>query len=143
MTGRPTNSRDRERWARARCSRTGRLGTLELLLDGQQFRSHPKSCCPSWTAYVEAMTTTSPRLPVVFLPHGGGPWPFVKLGFGSEAEQADLARHLRAVRDLPPAPPRALLVISAHWEEPRPTVMNGSRPPLLFDYYGFPAESSS
>lgn len=87
------------------------------------------------------MTAIQPRLPVVFLPHGGGPWPFVKLGFGSDAEQADLARYLRDVRDVPASPPRALLVISAHWEEPQPTVMNGPQPPLLFDYYGFPAES--
>jgi aromatic ring-opening dioxygenase catalytic subunit (LigB family) len=92
-------------------------------------------------AYVGAMTATSPRMPVVFLPHGGGPWPFVKLGFGSDAEQASLASYLRAVRDVPAKPPRALLVISAHWEEAQPTVMNGAAPPLLFDYYGFPPES--
>jgi aromatic ring-opening dioxygenase catalytic subunit (LigB family) len=33
------------------------------------------------------------------------------------------------------------LVISAHWEEAVPTVMSAARPPLLFDYYGFPKES--
>ncbi len=87
------------------------------------------------------MTNANQRMPVVFLPHGGGPWPFVKLGFGSDAEQAGLAGYLRAVRDVPATPPRALLVISAHWEEPQPTVMNGTAPPLLFDYYGFPPES--
>ena len=87
------------------------------------------------------MTATSQRLPVVFLPHGGGPWPFVKVGFGSDAEQANLAGYLRDVRHVPATPPRALLVISAHWEEPLPTVMNGAAPPLLFDYYGFPPES--
>ena len=87
------------------------------------------------------MTATNQRMPVVFLPHGGGPWPFVKLGFGSDAEQASLASYLRGVRDVPAAPPRALLVISAHWEEAQPTVMNGTAPPLLFDYYGFPPES--
>jgi len=85
--------------------------------------------------------TTEQRLPVVFLPHGGGPWPFVKVGIGSEAEQAELATFLRGVRNLPASPPRALLVISAHWEEPQPTVMTSAKPPLLFDYYGFPAES--
>jgi aromatic ring-opening dioxygenase catalytic subunit (LigB family) len=88
-----------------------------------------------------AMTSDSPRLPVVFLPHGGGPWPFIRMGFGSDAEQAELTRFLRSVRDLPQTTPRALLVISAHWEEARPTVMSGKQPPLLFDYYGFPEES--
>lgn len=85
--------------------------------------------------------TTNPRLPVVFVPHGGGPWPFVKVGIGSEAEQAELASFLRGLKDLPASPPKALLVISAHWEEERPTVMASPKPPLLFDYYGFPAES--
>lgn len=37
-----------------------------------------------------------------------------------------------------PARPRALLVISAHWETPRFTVQRHAAPPLLFDYYGFP-----
>jgi aromatic ring-opening dioxygenase catalytic subunit (LigB family) len=88
-----------------------------------------------------AMSASTQRFPVVFVPHGGGPWPFVRLGFGSEQEQGALATYLRGVAQLPPEPPRALLVVSAHWEQPQPTVMNGARPPLLFDYYGFPAES--
>lgn len=81
------------------------------------------------------------RTPVVFLPHGGGPWPFVRLGFGSQAEQDALAAYLRSVSQLPSEPPKALLVISAHWEEAEPTVMTSKAPPLLFDYYGFPPES--
>ena len=36
---------------------------------------------------------------------------------------------------------KALLVISAHWEEPVPTVMTAARPPMLYDYYGFPPEA--
>jgi len=34
--------------------------------------------------------------------------------------------------------PKAVLVISAHWEAERPTVHAGEHPSLLFDYYGFP-----
>jgi aromatic ring-opening dioxygenase catalytic subunit (LigB family) len=81
-----------------------------------------------------------PRLPVVFVPHGGGPWPFVDLGF-NRAEMDDLARYLRSVRDVPPSSPRALLVVSAHWEERVPTVMASEHPPMLYDYYGFPPEA--
>jgi aromatic ring-opening dioxygenase catalytic subunit (LigB family) len=84
---------------------------------------------------------SSQRMPVVFLPHGGGPWPFVKVPFGTPAELAELATYLRSIADVPPAPPKALLVISAHWEEAAPTVMNGAHPPMLYDYYGFPPES--
>jgi aromatic ring-opening dioxygenase catalytic subunit (LigB family) len=80
-------------------------------------------------------------MPVAFLPHGGGPWPFVDLGMGAPDELEGLAGYLRAVRGLPSAPPKALLVISAHWEEAVPTVTAGAHPPLLFDYYGFPPEA--
>jgi len=81
------------------------------------------------------------RQPVVFLPHGGGPWPFVELRIGSKSEQAELATYLRSVAHVPLSPPKAILVISAHWEEAVPTVMTNAKPPLLFDYYGFPPES--
>jgi len=83
----------------------------------------------------------STRIPVVYLPHGGGPWPFVDTPLGSRAELDALASYLRGLRDLPAEPPKALLVVSAHWEEAKPTVMNGASPPLLFDYFGFPKES--
>lgn len=33
---------------------------------------------------------------------------------------------------------KALLVVSAHWEEDNVTVQSVEKPPLLFDYYGFP-----
>jgi aromatic ring-opening dioxygenase catalytic subunit (LigB family) len=81
------------------------------------------------------------RMPVVFLPHGGGPWPFVDLGFPDSEDFTDLAKYLRGVHALPKTPPRAVLVISAHWEERVPTVMTSPKPPLLFDYYGFPKAS--
>lgn len=80
------------------------------------------------------------RMPVVYLPHGGGPWPFVDLGM-PRGEVDALAGYLRSVRELPRARPKALLVVSAHWEAPVPTVMTSERPPMLYDYYGFPPES--
>jgi len=85
--------------------------------------------------------TKRERMPVVFLPHGGGPWPFVDLGFDDKPGFEALAGYLRSVAELPAVAPRALLVVSAHWEADVPTVMDGERPPLLFDYYGFPPES--
>jgi aromatic ring-opening dioxygenase catalytic subunit (LigB family) len=81
------------------------------------------------------------RMPVAFVPHGGGPWPFVDTGIGSRAEQDQLAAYLRGLGALPPTPPKALVVISAHWEEPVVTVMTAPRPPMLYDYYGFPPAS--
>ncbi|HTJ45726.1 MAG TPA: class III extradiol ring-cleavage dioxygenase [Kofleriaceae bacterium] len=80
------------------------------------------------------------RQPVIFLPHGGGPWPFVELGFDREDVDA-LAGYLRALPNALPEKPRALLVVSAHWEEAVPTVMTAARPTIFYDYYGFPPES--
>jgi aromatic ring-opening dioxygenase catalytic subunit (LigB family) len=86
-------------------------------------------------------TSSSSRMPVVFLPHGGGPWPFVETPFGDRSELDALAGYLRSLKDVAPAKPKALLVVSAHWEEDLPTVMASESPPLFFDYYGFPPES--
>jgi aromatic ring-opening dioxygenase catalytic subunit (LigB family) len=82
----------------------------------------------------------SPRMPTVFVPHGGGPWPFVDLGL-PEGEVNGLIQYLQSVRHVPPIRPKALLVISAHWEERVPTVMTAERPSLLYDYSGFPPQA--
>ncbi len=87
------------------------------------------------------VATESSRQPVVYLPHGGGPWPFVNVGFGDPRDFARLATYLESLSTLPKTPPQALLVVSAHWEEPVPTVMSAANPPMLYDYYGFPPES--
>src|SRR5215218_5792653 len=83
---------------------------------------------------------TARRLPVVFIPHGGGPWPFVEMGFPPE-DVATLSAYLRSVRAVPSVAPKALLVVSAHWEAAVPTVMTSEHPPMLYDYSGFPPES--
>lgn len=84
--------------------------------------------------------SSRPRMPVVFLPHGGGPWPFVEMGL-DKREVESLATYTRNVGALTTAQPKAVLVVSAHWEERIPTVMTSKHPPMLYDYYGFPAAS--
>ncbi len=87
--------------------------------------------------------STTMKMPVAYVPHGGGPWPFVDLGM-DPTEFAELSTYLKdALRALPQVAPKALLVVSAHWEEAVPTVMTAARPPILYDYYGFPPESYS
>ena len=49
-----------------------------------------------------------------------------------------LAGWLRALPGTLPHPPRAVLVISGHWEAEPVAVNVQTRPALLFDYYGFP-----
>lgn len=80
------------------------------------------------------------RMPAAFLPHGGGPITHVELGAPRDQVEA-LARYWRSVRDLPKVQPKAVVVVSAHWEEAVPTVMSSPRPPMLYDYYGFPPEA--
>lgn len=81
------------------------------------------------------------RMPVVFVPHGGGPWPFADLGLGPKDQENRLRAYLEGLGALPKERPKALLVVSAHWEEPVPTVMTSPKPPMLYDYSGFPPET--
>jgi len=83
----------------------------------------------------------SKRFPAVYIPHGGGPWPFVEINFGPKAMWAPLESYLRSLVSGLSARPRALLVVSAHWEAPAVTLMSSARPPMLYDYSGFPPES--
>lgn len=46
--------------------------------------------------------------------------------------------YLAGLIDSLPERPRAILLISGHWEEDAVTVHVGDGQPLLFDYYGFP-----
>lgn len=89
------------------------------------------------------MTTKTPsRMPAVFLPHGGGPWPLMNTAaFGAKNGYDGLTTYLEQLKMVAPAKPKAILVISAHWEEAVPTVMTSNKPPMYYDYYGFPPET--
>ena len=52
-----------------------------------------------------------------------------------------MAAWLRGVDAMLGARPKAVLVISAHWEAPAFTVNTQAAPELLYDYYGFPAHT--
>jgi aromatic ring-opening dioxygenase catalytic subunit (LigB family) len=82
------------------------------------------------------------RMPVIYLPHGGGPWPFMDVSaFGPRDMYDRMRAYLEGLRVVPPERPRAVLVVSAHWEAPVPTVMTSKAPPMLYDYYGFPPDT--
>lgn len=75
------------------------------------------------------------RLPTFFLSHGGGPWPYI------EAMKLQFARTAQAFSQLPhslPARPKAVLMITGHWEAPQFTVSTAKHPPMVYDYSGFP-----
>ena len=77
-------------------------------------------------------------MPVYFVTHGGGPWPWVPQWLPWHAQ---LAQSLRAMPAQIGQRPRAVLLISAHWEEAEFTVQTAARPGMLYDYSGFPADT--
>lgn len=78
------------------------------------------------------------KQPAIYLPHGGGPCFFMNPDGSVPGEWQTMHAYLSGVIASLPEPPRAILLVSAHWLEPRFTVHTGETPELLFDYYGFP-----
>jgi len=78
-------------------------------------------------------------LPSVYLPHGGGPAFFMDGGMGDMFRP--MGEFLRSFQSLLPARPRAILVVTAHWEATVPTLCGVAQPELIYDYYGFPPET--
>lgn len=79
------------------------------------------------------------KLPTYFISHGGGPWPYMP-------EMRDMMRQLaQSLQDISAqigVLPKALLMVSAHWEERDSyAVMSSPHPPMLYDYGGFPAHT--
>ena len=72
---------------------------------------------------------------VLYIPHGAGPMPL--LGDEGHREMVDCLQGLAA--RIPK--PEAILLVSAHWEEPLSAITRAANPPLLYDYYGFPPQS--
>src|SRR5262245_32925990 len=68
------------------------------------------------------------RMPSLFIAHGAPPL----------LDDADWMAELNRWANALPRP-RAILMISAHWEN-RPVTLGSTRPaPLIYDFYGFPA----
>lgn len=77
-------------------------------------------------------------LPTYFIPHGAGPCFFMDWTRGPADTWDKTAAWLKGLVATLPERPKAILVVSGHWEEPAFTVAASPAPPLLFDYYGFP-----
>jgi len=76
---------------------------------------------------------SSQKLPVFFLSHGGGPWPWIddmKSHFATTYVELQKLGKIYC--------PKAVLVISGHWEEPSFKVSSSSSPSMIYDYHGFP-----
>ncbi len=75
------------------------------------------------------------KLPTYFISHGGGPWPWMADRRATmrvlEAALADMPRQIGVT-------PKAILMISGHWEDATFAVMSNPHPGMLYDYFGFP-----
>lgn len=79
---------------------------------------------------------SSPPLPTYFISHGGGPWPWIKDQMPFDL--STLEASLQAIPDEIGVTPKAVLVVSGHWEEREFTVQTNPNPPMVYDYGGFP-----
>jgi aromatic ring-opening dioxygenase catalytic subunit (LigB family) len=77
-------------------------------------------------------------LPTLFIPHGAGPCFFMEWTRGPADTWDKTAAWLKGLVAGLPERPKAILVVSGHWEAPQFTVGAGARPGMVFDYYGFP-----
>lgn len=75
------------------------------------------------------------RMPCYFISHGGGPWPWVP---AMRSAFAKLEQSLVAMVAGFPERPRAILMVSGHWETDSVRIMAAAKPGMVYDYYGFP-----
>ncbi|MBB1471720.1 dioxygenase [Luteimonas sp. MC1782] len=75
-------------------------------------------------------------MPVFFIPHGAGPCFFMDWNPADTWNR--MAAFLKGVSATLPARPKAIVLVSGHWLEPGFNVTGSARPPLIYDYSGFP-----
>lgn len=71
----------------------------------------------------------------LFLSHGGGPLPIL-----GDPGHKEMVSCLESIATIIPKP-KAIVVVSAHWECALPTITSGASPSLIYDYFGFPDEA--
>ena len=78
------------------------------------------------------------KLPTYFISHGGGPWPWIPQ---MRSIFVNLERSLNDMVAALGEKPKAVLMISGHWETDSVSVMASPNPPMVYDYYNFPPET--
>lgn len=90
---------------------------------------------PQYPSETTPETQADSLMPIVYLPHGGGPLPLL-----GDPDHKDLTAFLKALPERLPEP-RAILMISAHWEHDIAALSASPHPPMIYDYGGFPPET--
>ena len=73
------------------------------------------------------------KFPCAFVGHGGGPMPLI-------GRNPEVVSALQNLMKIIPRTPKAIVMVTAHWENKNVTVSSGQKHPLLYDYGGFPPE---
>jgi aromatic ring-opening dioxygenase catalytic subunit (LigB family) len=76
-----------------------------------------------------------PMFPTVYVPHGGGPCFFMD---DPQGIWTGMGHFLRQLPSSLPEAPQAIVIVSGHWETRGFALTGSERPPLVYDYYGFP-----
>jgi hypothetical protein len=66
-------------------------------------------------ARIDAAAQSRRRQPTYFISHGGGPWPWMTGPFRDAQDQ--LEKSLQRLPAELPEPPKAILMVSGHWED--------------------------
>lgn len=76
------------------------------------------------------------KFPALFVNHGGGPLPLM-------GRQPALASHMKEIvqQYLPSRDPKAIVILSAHFEAGPIQITSAENPSMLYDYGGFPPET--
>ncbi|MEN6671218.1 class III extradiol ring-cleavage dioxygenase [Psychrobacter sp. B38] len=80
--------------------------------------------------------STSVTQPVFFIPHGAGPCFF--MDWQPADTWTELGDFLKSIPSRLPERPKAILIISAHWQTPTFSITASKQPDLIYDYFGFP-----
>ena len=81
-------------------------------------------------------SSTPQRLPTLFIPHGGGPCFF--MDWSPADTWTKMAEFLRGLAATLPVKPKAILIVSGHWDTPGFMVGGAEKPEPIYDYSGFP-----
>lgn len=79
------------------------------------------------------------KLPTFFIPHGGGPCFF--MDWNPPETWKKMGAFLSGIGAALGVTPKAIVVISGHWEQPEFSVTGSPHPALIYDYQGFPPQT--
>ncbi|KAK6608421.1 4,5-DOPA dioxygenase extradiol 3 [Botrytis cinerea] len=117
-----------------------------LLKVCHQYSNIFQPTCPAPITSTSSMSTSSstPLAPVISVCHGGGPMPVM-----NDPDHAELIKSMTTrvpeILGISPnstsSPPKAIVLVTAHWTETRPHISSAQHHDLFYDYSGFPSET--